>query len=197
MIMLVVGHFWLNTSFGWRQVIGIGIALSGVLIVISGGDLPHFLSSSLGGSNLFLGLFLMVFSAVGWGCSSLWGKRFSSPDPGGSLLSNGINQFIGVIPVWILCILFEGNTFSRLQPEAWFYILYLGLVPSALGSALFYHVLKDLNLNQASTIQLLTPVFTALLAIAFLGEPSSLALIIGIVILLAGVRFSTGVSRLK
>ncbi len=189
-IMLVVGHFWLGTNFGWRQVAGIVTALFGVVIVISGGDLQHLIDS-FKGSNLPLGLGLMTVGAVGWGIYGLWGKRYGSPRPGASLLSTGFNQLIGVAPVWVLLLLLEPQSLFSLSLEAWLFILYIGIVPSALGFALFYSILKDLTLNQAATIQLFSPVFTAIMAIAFLGEPFSLALVIGTAALLCGVRLGT------
>ena len=189
-IMLVIGHFWLGTAVGWRQAIGVIIAVAGMLIALSGGDIPHFMAA-LTGSNLPLGLFLMAVAALGWGAFGIWGKRYSSPLPGASLLSTGINEIIGVLPVWALFFLLEPNGFANLSLETWLYILYIGIVPSSLGFALFYSILKDLSVNQAATIQLLSPVFTALLAILFLGEPFSLALLIGTAVLLWGVRVST------
>lgn len=137
-IMLVVGHFWLGSSFARRQLAGIAVALVGVLVVTTGGDIPHFLQTSLNdGGNLLLGLALMVLSAVGWGGYGLWGKRYTSTEPGGALFYTGINQLIGVVPVWLIYLWLEPNQLLNLQPEAWLFILYLGIVPSALGFALF------------------------------------------------------------
>lgn len=193
-VMLVIGRFWLGNSLGWRQVIGVTIALLGMMIVLSGGDPGHFLNA-LTGSNLPLGLGLMVVSAMGWGSYSLWGKRYMSKRPGASLLSTGLNQLIGVAPVWLLYLLIEPGGLFSLNLEAWLFILYIGIVPSCLGFALFNAVLKDVTLNQAATVQLLSPVFTAIMAIVFLGEPFGLALLIGTLVLLSGVRVSTSAPR--
>ncbi len=194
LVMLVVGHFWLDSVFGWRQAIGISVALFGVIIVLSGGD-PQHLLNSLTGTNLPLGLALMSISALGWGAYGLWGKRYPISQPGASLLSTGLNQLVGVAPVWVLYWLFEPNGLFILKPEAWLFILYIGIVPSCLGFALFNAILKDLNLNQAATIQLFSPVFTAFFAILFLDEPFSLALVIGTLVLLWGIRITTRIKK--
>lgn len=189
-IMLVVGRWWLGTGFGWRQVIGISIALVGLVIVLSGGDLPH-LWNSLSQNQTLPGLGLMALASIGWGVYGLWGKRYGNPLPGAALLSTGINQLVGVLPVWVLALILEPQNIFAPKPEAWLIILYIGIVPSALGFALFYAILKDLTVNQAATIQLFSPVFTALMAILFLGEPFTLALVIGTLVLLWGVRYSS------
>lgn len=186
-IMLVIGHFWLGTKIGRWQIGGIVVALLGITVVSSGGDVKQLLS----GSNLLLGLGLMVLAAVGWGAYGLWGKRYSSSLPGASLFATGVNELIGVIPAWVLLFVVEPHNLFNLQPEAWLYILYVAIVPSVLGFALFYTILKDLTVNQAATIQMLSPVFTALLAILFLGEPLTLASVIGGGVLLLGVRLSS------
>jgi len=186
-VMIGVGHFWLGTSFGGRQIAGVVLALVGMTVTISGGDWNH-LVASLTGSNLPLGLLLMSLAALGWGVYGLWGKRYGSTKNGASLLSTGINQLIGVIPVWFLVLLTDPGSLVAMPLEAWLYILYIGIVPSALGFALYYAILKDLSLNQAATIQLFSPVFTGVMAILFLNEPFSIALLVGTVILLWGVR---------
>lgn len=189
-VMLLVGHYWLGTHLGWRQMLGIMVAVLGVVIVISGGDIPHLIASFTG-SNLPLGLGLMTLSVLGWGIYGLWGRRYSLPQPGAALLSTGINQLIGVAPVWVLYFMFEPEGLASLDLLAWLLILYMGIVPSALGFALFYNLLKEVSLDQAATIQLFSPVITALLAIVFLNEPFSLALVLGTALLLGGVRIAT------
>ncbi len=186
-VMIGVGHFWLGTSFGGRQVAGVLLALLGMTVTISGGDWNH-LVASLTGSNLPFGLLLMALGALGWGVYGLWGKRYGSTKNGASLLSTGINQLIGVIPVWILVLLTDPGSLLAMPLESWLFLLYIGIVPSALGFALYYAILKDLSLNQAATIQLFSPVFTGVMAILFLNEPFSIALLIGAAILLWGVR---------
>jgi drug/metabolite transporter (DMT)-like permease len=190
MVVLIGGYFWLGVKSGWRQVIGVLISLSGIAIVISGGDINKLLQS-LNSGNLLPGLALMIFATFGWGLYGLWGKRHTSPLPGASLLSTGLNQLIGVIPVWILLFLFEPNGLSSLSFEGLLYIAYAGIVPSALGFALFYALLRYLKLEQVATIQLFSPVFTEVLAILFLNEPFGLELVVGTVVLLWGVRVAT------
>ncbi len=193
-VMIGVGHFWFGTGFGRFQIYGIVLALLGMAFTVSGGNWNH-LVASLTGSNLPLGLLLMAIASVGWGMYGLWGRRYTGKLPGTSLLSTGLNQLIGVIPVWLIMLVTDpGNLFPS-QAEAWISILYIGIVPSALGFALFYAILKDLTLNQAATIQLFSPVFTGLMAIMFLGEPFSLALLVGAGMVLIGVRISSQIRR--
>ncbi|HEX2912341.1 MAG TPA: DMT family transporter [Chloroflexia bacterium] len=192
-LMYVIGYFWLGTSFGWRQIAGLLLAMLGLVIVISGGDFQHLIAS-FSGSNLLFGLALMSLAGLGWSAYSLWGKRYTLPRPGTSILSNGINQLLGVFPILVLWLVIEPGGLFKLQPLSWLLILYVGVVPTSLGFAIFYTVLKELTVNQAATIQLLNPVFAAILAIIFLGEPFNLALVAGTLVLLYGIRVST---RLK
>ncbi len=189
-LMLVISYFWLGTRFSRRQMVGVAIALSGMLIVISGGDLGK-LASSFETGNLPLGLGLMLIGALGWAFYGLWGKRYGSLYPGAGLLSTGINQLIAVIPVWGLLWWLEPQGLAALNLEAWLFILYVGIVPSGIGFAVYYTLLKELRVEQAATIQMLSPVFTTALAIFFLGEPFSLALLVGTIILLGGIRICT------
>jgi drug/metabolite transporter (DMT)-like permease len=190
LFMLLIGYFWLGVKTSWQQGAGVALSLVGILIVVSNGD-PLNLISHASGSNPLLGMGLMTLAAIGWSAYGLWGKRYTSRAAGASLLSTGFNQLLGVAPIWILALAFEPTGFLSLNLEAWIAIIYVGIVPSAIGFALFYWVIPRLPLEQVATIQLFSPVFTEVMAILWLGELFSLALVLGTAILLVGVRIAS------
>ena len=184
--MVVLGRFWLGVAIRRWQVWGIGLACVGLVVVLTGGDLNRLAGANA--SNPLLGDGLVALGGVGWGAYGVWGKRYLGSTP--ALLATGINQLGGVLLLWPLALTLEPGGISHIAGGGWLLIVYMGIVPSALGFAIFYQLLRVLTVSQAAVVQLLSPVITACMAFVWLDETIGAALVVGTLIILAGVRLS-------
>ncbi len=69
----------------------------------------------------------------------------------------------------------------------WGTVIYLGVVMTALGYGIWYHVLKKYDVNLVMPFLLLLPVSSVIGAVAFLGERPDLGTISGGMIIVLGV----------
>ncbi len=83
-----------------------------------------------------------------------------------------------------------GSPFAITTPQAW-PILYLGLVPTALGFAAWFKAMEALPANVVGPFQFLTPVIGVGLAACFLHEEVTWPIALGALMTFAGVYFSS------
>ncbi|MGB7338237.1 MAG: EamA family transporter [Phototrophicaceae bacterium] len=92
---------------------------------------------------------------------------------------------VGTILLAVLSVSIEPSSIQSIQ--GWLSVIYLGLVPSALGYWLFQRGLKSISATTASIITLLEPFVAALLAWFIYGETLSVLGLIGGFMLLGSI----------
>ena len=81
----------------------------------------------------------------------------------------------------------DGAWPSEIAPRAAWSILYLGVLGSALGFILYYHVLARMAASRVALITLITPVLALVLGHFANGEPIGAREVAGTAIILAGL----------
>ena len=66
-------------------------------------------------------------------------------------------------------------------------MIYLGIVMTAIGYGIWYRVLSKHPITQVMPVLLLTPVFTIMTSIGFLGEQPSVDVLVSGAIVIGGV----------
>lgn len=123
---------------------------------------------------------LMVISGIAWGAYSLLGKSSHSP-----LIDTSYN-FIFTIPLILLFILFN---IEQLHLSIYGSLLAVlsGSCMSALGYALWYLVIHKFNDTQIGILQLLVPVFAAILGFYLIDENINERLLFSGLMILIGI----------
>lgn len=126
---------------------------------------------------------LMAISGIAWGSYSLRGKN--AVDPLLATTGNFIRSvpFAGVLAVFAMAHL-EFSPFGISMAIA------SGAISSAMGYALWYHVLKSLKSTQAAIVQLSVPVIAGFGGLIFLGEPMTQRFVIASVLILGGIAIA-------
>ena len=75
--------------------------------------------------------------------------------------------------------------------KGWALAVASGAVTSALGYALWYHVLKDITVTRASIAQLSVPAIAALGGVIFVAEPLTFRFLAASALILSGVAAAT------
>jgi drug/metabolite transporter (DMT)-like permease len=80
-----------------------------------------------------------------------------------------------------------GFDFSQISTSGWLAVTYMGVFPSLVCYLIFYYALGFIAASRLSTLAYLQPLMATLLAVIFLGDRISIPLVLGGVIIFAGV----------
>ncbi|ARN75608.1 DMT family transporter [Oceanicoccus sagamiensis] len=185
-----VAHFVLgDVFFIRRKILGQILALSG-LVVVYYGQLSLDADSTIG-------VLLMLCSTAIFATSSVFVKKFSMQRSVSSL-----NQTVGamlfslpglLLSWWLL----DGNTDIVISDTSLWSILYLAIVGSLLGFVVFFYVMKHMSVGLVTLILLITPVSALILGKTVADEVISLPIVLGSVLILAGLIMYENIFKLK
>ena len=175
---VLVAYFYLKEQPQLRNLIGIGVAFIG-LIILSG-------APSLEGK--YIGVFLLLAGTFTWSLGQVIAKEVSE-----KLNGIALTGWIGILagPQLILgSEIIEGNVYKNLisaDYKAWLIVLYLGLLMNCIGYSAWYYVLGRYEVNKIMPIMLLLPVTGVGAAIILLGERPDINTYIGGMVIIFGV----------
>ncbi|TFG05028.1 MAG: DMT family transporter [Promethearchaeota archaeon] len=176
----VYSFFILNekSNLKWKF-IGIIIGLLGIVILMTNFNLTDLFSTQ----NLY-GNFLVLLGSVIWSLYSVLGKKIQINEKETSNIALKfcmVSSFLACIPVFLLLIFTpEFDNFLQYNFESWFWISFLGIVCTGLGTFLLFEGIKHLEVSKGMSLAFLKPIFATVLAFIILNETPSITLIISI-----------------
>ncbi len=177
----ILSAYFFKEKLNLIKVIGIIISVTGAIIVISKGNLNEIVQGNIGRGEIFI-----FCSVLSWVVYSLIGKVVMADlSPISSVFySCVIGTFFLFFPA---C--FEGilNNFHHYPITAWLGILYLGIFGTVVGFVWYYEGIKKIGPTKASLFINFVPVSAVILAFMILDEPITLSLLIGTILVCAGV----------
>lgn len=185
-ILIVLLSFLVNkeTLTRW-QVFGVMLSTLGVLVVVSKGSLDTITSLAFRSGDL------IMLTAMGvWAVYSVWLTRRPTLSVAAFAfvlyaIAAGLNAPLSALE------LYSGATMSW-SPEILAAIAYTAIFPSLLAYLFYNRGVQILGPSRASPFMHLVPVFTALLAVTFLGEQVHISHAVGLMLILSGIFFATG-----
>lgn len=154
----------------------------GIVVAFTG--LVYLLYPTEQFSLSFFHSLLMIVSGIAWAVYTVLGK--SSKDALFNTYDNFVKASLFVI---IFYVLFIDTVFITTQGVV--LAIISGSLTSAIGYAIWYVVLPQLQIVTASIIQLIVPIIAIFLSVIFLGEQLTSTLAISTVIILSGIIIST------
>ena len=180
--MAILGWLFLREKLTKYQILGIGLASMGVLLVVSKGDL-----SVLGlRESVTPGDILILISAPNWAIFSTLSRR-------GLKEQSAVLMILYVMGFgWLFSstLFFMGpglHEISRLTLPGWLSILFLGIACSGLAYIFWYDGLQAIPASQVGAFLYLEPLVAVLVAGIVLKESILLASLLGGAIILLGV----------
>ena len=160
---------------------GIIISVTGAIVVISRGSPLEIMKGNIGLGEVFIS-----FCVMSWVAYSLIGKAVMkdlSP-----LLSVSYSSVVGAVCLFTPAYL-EGMVqhFSNYTKIEWLGIIYLGFFGTVLGFVWYYEGIKAIGATKASQFINFVPVSAVVLAFFLLAEPVTSSLVIGTLMVCAGV----------
>jgi drug/metabolite transporter (DMT)-like permease len=180
--MALLGWLVLAEKLSWRQGAGIAVAVLGVLVVVSKGDLAALTGGHFGTQ----GDFLVMLSAPNWAVFSILSRRGLKRYPATRMM------FFVMAFGWLfssLLFIARGGIgqLTKLSTDGWLGVGFLGVFCSGLAYIFWYDALKALPAAQAGAFVYLEPFVTVIVAALILGEPLMGASLLGGAAILLGV----------
>jgi drug/metabolite transporter (DMT)-like permease len=168
-----------------RQWAGILVSLSGVALIIVGGNLNSLVELEFNRGDL-----LVLCAGLAWALYSVNLKRFPADlHPFSYLVGIMISGLIGILPFYLV-ELSRGYGLSLNAPTL-ITIVYVAIFPSVLAFIFWNRAVRDIGANRAGIFIHLMPVFSSIMAILFLGESIELFHLQGIGLVFAGIFLAT------
>ncbi|WP_372242093.1 DMT family transporter [Pseudomonas sp. Fl4BN1] len=167
-----------------RQLLGIVLCLSGSALVICSRD-PAALIHQAGG---WRGDLLILGCVLGWGVYSLFSRSLNQSL--GPLQTVTYSILLGTLMLCAATLArgeFDLQALARLNLGQCLSLLYLGLMGSALAYIWYYDGLRRIGATRSGVFIALNPLTAVILGALLLGEPLSLVVGLGGVLILWGI----------
>ena len=164
-----------------RKVAGIAVSVLGAMIAISRGDMASFLRQGPGLGEVF------IFGCVlSWVAFTLIGKAvLGALSPLSSVTLAAICGVAALsVPALQDGLLQRLGTYSTGQ---WIALLYLGIFGTAVGFIWYYQGIRKIGPIKAGQFINFVPISAIVLAYFVLGEPVTLSLVVGTLLVVSGV----------
>ena len=183
--ILLLSALVLGERITVRKAIGVAVAVAGVLVVMGAETLQSFEFGNVKGDLLILS------SIVMWGMFTVFGKRMT--DEMGALRVTLWVTIIGavtMIPIGLGEARATGFSIASLSLSGWSAIAFLGIGCSFFATLLYFVALKLTESQKVGVYLYAIPPVTAVVAAFYLGEVITLNLIVGAVLVIAGVALT-------
>lgn len=173
----VIAYRWLAEPFTFGRLGGMLLGLLGLTVV--------FLGSQRAGPQASLGVVGVLLSVVAHSASSVAVKRIGAPVPAFAVTTGGL---LVAVPLFLLSYLLSGKPLpATVSPRTGWSIVYLGLLGSVVGFALYYYVLKHVEATRVALLTLVTPLLALAVGYALNDESVPPELGTGTAIILSGL----------
>jgi len=177
---LVIAHFYLpQERMTGARVLGVLLGVFGVSVIFSD-------QLTIAGNLAFLGSMALVASAVFGSYSNVLVKAYGTRiDP---QVFAATQMIFGFVPLLGIGILLEGNPLHfHWTRKAVICLLYLVVVGSVLAFALYYWLVRRMDVTTTMLIALVTPVVAVILGIVVLHERLNWRLLAGGACIISGI----------
>jgi drug/metabolite transporter (DMT)-like permease len=178
----LLAHFFIpDEPFGWRKAIGIFVGFGGLLVLVGIDAISGFDSS-------VTAQIAMLCAAAAYAITTTFTRlRVAHP---GLIMATG-SSMMGFL--WVLPLALVYDRPWSLTPDLMGVsaTVLLGLLPSAVGILLFFHLIRRVGATIFAQVNYLIPLVGAFLGAVFLGEALNWQLISALVLVLSGISIVT------
>ena len=185
-MIIVVGWLVYRDTITRMQALGVAISLTGVLAILTRGELGVLASFSLNKGDLIV-LAGMVF----WAAYTVFLRM--KPKEIGGLAMLTCCSLVGVFllfPLFLAEMIFFGGH-VEVNAATLAAMVYVAIFPSFVGYVFWNRAVAEVGSNVAGIFMHLMPVFGSILAWIFLGERIQLFHVAGIALILGGITLTS------
>jgi drug/metabolite transporter (DMT)-like permease len=184
--ILLLAVVFLRERLNVRKVLGVAIAVVGVLVVMDVGTTTGFALP-----QHVIGDLMVLASIVMWACFTVFGKRLT--DHLGALTVTAAVTIIGALwmaPIGWIEMGRMGFSLAHIPVDAWLAIAYLGAACNFLAVLLYFAALERTESQKVGVYLYTIPPMTAAVAALVLGEVVTVNLVVGTVLVIGGVTLT-------
>jgi drug/metabolite transporter (DMT)-like permease len=188
--VILIGKFYYNLKLNKYTLLGIIAGSIGLVILIY----PSFEAMLFGdqtnttnNENNFLGISILLISAISWGIGSLYSHKADLPN--NILISTGMMLFVGgLFLLGIGMIIGEFNMLdvSKFSSSSILSLIYLIIIGTT-GWLGFFWILRNTTATLANTFAYVSPVIAVFLGWIILDENINLRIIVATIVIIVGV----------
>jgi len=179
-LVVIISALFLNTKITKQQVLAIGITYLGVLLTFSSElNIEH-------SKNLYTGAFFIFMSALTYAIY-LVGSSWLIPKFG-AIKFTSLAMLVACFAVICHYLITDKTSILIHPPKVYVYCLVMAIFCTVIPSYLVSFAIKKLGASKFSILGSVGPIFTISLAIIFLGESITFIQVIGVTVVILGVR---------
>ena len=182
-ITAIMAVIWLHERLPPRRIVGIGLAVAGVILVVARSN------SDGGGRDPLIGNLLMFGTVLAWGVYTILAKRVANLDP--IVVVTAVSVLGGLLLVPAALVEGRHGVATRISMANWGRIVYLGALASAAGYLFYNRALRDLEASQVGTFVNLVPVIGVVSGVVILGDTITPLALLGGALVIGGVWISS------
>jgi drug/metabolite transporter (DMT)-like permease len=178
--VLLISYFINHERLSFLKTFGIVIALCGTVIVLTERGIAF-------GSDLFLGNVIELGASISWSFYTVLGRKAALKY--GAVYSTALSMGLGfiVFSAFMTFLPIPLVPVTLLSADQVVSLMYLGVITSGLGFALWYYMLTKYEAPKVAVFNNLQPVLTTILSFLVAGNIPSTTFVVGGVIVITGV----------
>ena len=168
-ILALLSALILKERLGWPRALGMGLAFTGVIVIVGEPRLNDSLDS----------VALVITGAVFWAIAQIMISRLKS------LSGITILAWVAIIAtpqMLLISLLIEEGQWESIKTANlvdWSIVFYLSFIMTVIGYSVWYHLLRICDVSKISPFLMLLPVTSIIAGIVLLNEQFTLAMGIG------------------
>ena len=176
-ILALLSTLILKERLGWPRALGMGLAFTGVIVIVGEPRLSDSLDS----------VALVITGAVFWAIAQIMISRLKS------LSGITILAWVAIIAtpqMLLISLLIEEGQWESIKTANlidWSIVFYLSFIMTVIGYSVWYHLLRICDVSKISPFLMLLPVTSIIAGIVLLNEQFTLAMGIGGLLVMTGV----------
>lgn len=179
--LVVLSRIFLKTPISGQQILGLAIAVFGVIVIILQGDLTQLSKFKLVSGDFIMLLNTFMFAVY----SLLQSKRPPQVTQGALLASTAVVGVIIIFPFMLMTV--SAAKLLSLQPIDYGVFIYLGVCNSVISYLAWNTALAKIGNVKTSIIYYLLPLFSGIEAYLFLHEKLYWSQFVGGVLVIGGI----------
>jgi drug/metabolite transporter (DMT)-like permease len=177
-VIVIAAIFLRDERITLNRVAGLAVGFVGVAILV-GFNPADVVASDMAGEIALIGSTISYAVGAVYARRNIHGLRPMIP----ALFQVGF----ALVMVTILTLVFERPFEVAITPEAWFAVVWLGLLGSGLAYLVFFRILGRWGATRTSMVAYLLPVYGIALGALVLREPIDARILIGTALVIGGV----------
>lgn len=176
LFMTIFAYIFLHEEMNRYKILGLFLGFAGIVAIFSG-DMEIKASS-------FWGAVAMVVQAAVYALGATHSKKYKvSIRP---LQVVTIQLLAAAVELTLLGLLLERQKPIAISPMGIISLIYLAIFGASLAFLIYYYLLTKIDVTRVSYTSFITPVIAAVEGVAFLKEPLTVRMVIGLALTLLG-----------